>query len=97
MHTLLKVGGAKRIIRITVSTCTTTPACVMSWFWEKIYGSSLSGGAGKGDFYPPSGGEPGDSKGDGDVPPEGKKWVGFDPTGLERAAKAAKELDQSRE
>ena len=25
----------------------------------------------------------------------GKKWVGFDPTGLERAAKAARELDQS--
>jgi ATPase family AAA domain-containing protein 3A/B len=26
---------------------------------------------------------------------EGRKWVGFDPTGLERAAKAAKELDNS--
>ena len=26
---------------------------------------------------------------------EGKKWVGFDPTGLERAAKAARELDGS--
>lgn len=26
---------------------------------------------------------------------EGKKWVGFDPTGLERAAKAARELDAS--
>ena len=25
----------------------------------------------------------------------GKKWAGFDPTGLERAAKAARELDQS--
>ena len=25
----------------------------------------------------------------------GKKWVGFDPTGLERAAKAARELDKS--
>ena len=24
----------------------------------------------------------------------GKKWVGFDPTGLERAAKAARELDK---
>ena len=28
---------------------------------------------------------------------EGKKWTDFDPTGLERAAKAAWELDQSRE
>ena len=27
----------------------------------------------------------------------GKKWVGFDPTGLERAAKAARELDKSGE
>jgi len=27
-------------------------------------------------------------------PEEGKKW-GFDPTGLERAAKAARELDES--
>ena len=26
---------------------------------------------------------------------EGKKWTGFDPTGLERAAKPAHELDQS--
>ena len=26
---------------------------------------------------------------------EGKKWTGFDPTGMERAAKAARELDQS--
>lgn len=35
-----------------------------------------------------------------EVPPpvseEGKKWMGFDPTGLERAAKAARELDKSR-
>ena len=34
----------------------------------------------------------------GNKPPpteEGKKWVGFDPTGLERAAKAARELDAS--
>lgn len=30
------------------------------------------------------------------VSEEGKKWVGFDPTGLERAAKAARELDKSR-
>ena len=31
------------------------------------------------------------------IPEEGKKWVGFDPTGLERAAKAARELNESRE
>lgn len=30
------------------------------------------------------------------MPEEGKKWVGFDPTGLERAAKAARELNESR-
>ena len=30
------------------------------------------------------------------LPEEGKKWVGFDPTGLERAAKAARELNESR-
>ena len=41
------------------------------------------------------------TQGDGDtnipIPEEGKKWVGFDPTGLERAAKAVRELDSSRE
>ena len=34
----------------------------------------------------------GEAGGKGEV---GKKWVGFDPTGLERAAKAARELDKS--
>ncbi len=75
----------------------TVPA--MSWFWNKIYGGTPVGG-----FYPPtsSPGGPGEGEGgggqqQGPVPEEGKKWVGFDPTGLERAAKAAKELDQSRE
>lgn len=29
------------------------------------------------------------------LPEGGKKWVEFDPTGLERAAKAVKELDSS--
>lgn len=29
------------------------------------------------------------------LPKGGKKWVEFDPTGLERAAKAVKELDSS--
>lgn len=33
----------------------------------------------------------------GAIPEEGKKWVGFDPTGLERAAKAARELNESCE
>ena len=31
------------------------------------------------------------------LPEGGKKWVEFDPTGLERAAKAVKELDNSGE
>ena len=31
----------------------------------------------------------------GPLPEAGKKWVEFDPTGLERAAKAVKELDNS--
>lgn len=40
---------------------------------------------------PPAGG----SSGGGDKPKD--KWSNFDPTGLERAAQAAKELDKSRE
>lgn len=40
---------------------------------------------------PPAGGSSG---GDGDKPKD--KWSNFDPTGLERAARAAKELDTSR-
>lgn len=39
---------------------------------------------------PPAGG----SSGGGDKPKD--KWSNFDPTGLERAAQAAKELDTSR-
>ena len=31
------------------------------------------------------------------LPDGGKKWVEFDPTGLERAAHAVKELDNSSE
>ena len=44
-----------------------------------------------------SGGVPPPGVGGNKPPPteEGKKWVGFDPTGLERAAKAARELDAS--
>ncbi|XP_018417862.1 PREDICTED: ATPase family AAA domain-containing protein 3A isoform X2 [Nanorana parkeri] len=40
---------------------------------------------------PPPGGD-----GDGDKNKAKDKWSNFDPTGLERAAKAARELDQSR-
>lgn len=40
---------------------------------------------------PPAGGSGGSG---GDKPKD--KWSNFDPTGLERAAKAAKDLDQSR-
>ena len=36
-----------------------------------------------------------DGEGRGGKDEVGKKWVGFDPTGLERAAKAARELDKS--
>ncbi len=41
---------------------------------------------------PPAGGG---GSGSGDKPKD--KWSNFDPTGLERAAQAAKELDRSRE
>ncbi|KAL0978425.1 hypothetical protein UPYG_G00170250 [Umbra pygmaea] len=43
---------------------------------------------------PPAGGSGGGSGGGGDKPKD--KWSNFDPTGLERAAKAAKDLDKSR-
>ena len=49
-------------------------------------GSGDGGSGGGGDSASGEGG------GKGEV---GKKWVGFDPTGLERAAKAARELDKS--
>ncbi|KAJ7999084.1 hypothetical protein DPEC_G00211740 [Dallia pectoralis] len=42
---------------------------------------------------PPAGGSGGGGSGGGDKPKD--KWSNFDPTGLERAAKAAKELDNS--
>ena len=66
----------------------------MSWWWDKLYGGGS--GSGSGDFFPPmeGGGEGKDQT--PQVQGEGKKWTGFDPTGLERAAKAARELDQSR-
>ena len=46
--------------------------------------------------WPGAGGEGSPKGGDGDVPKEPPKaWSNFDPTGLERAAKAARELDRS--
>ena len=67
----------------------------MLWLWDKLYGGGS--GSGSGDFFPPmeGGGEGKDQT--PQVQGEGKKWTGFDPTGLERAAKAARELEQSRE
>lgn len=46
-------------------------------------------------FSAPEGGSGASGGGGGDKPRD--KWSNFDPTGLERAAKAAKELDRSRE
>lgn len=43
------------------------------------------------------GAEGGGDRGAGDRPPPKDKWSNFDPTGLERAAKAARELEHSRE
>ena len=45
--------------------------------------------------WPGTGGD-GSKRGDGDAPKEPPKaWSNFDPTGLERAAKAARDLDRS--
>ena len=58
----------------------------------------MQGTAGSGD-----GGGGGESEGGGGGGGEvgkdevGKKWMGFDPTGLERAAKATRELEKSGE
>ena len=51
--------------------------------------------------FPPAGGGAGDGKSSGksdagEEPPKPKAWSNFDPTGLERAAKATRELDRSR-
>lgn len=43
------------------------------------------------------GAEGGGDRGAGDRPAPKDKWSNFDPTGLERAAKAARELEHSRE
>ena len=54
----------------------------------------MQGAAGSGEVGGGGGGREGGGGGGGkdDV---GKKWVGFDPTGLERAAEATRELDKS--
>ena len=74
----------------------TVSASAMSWLWGSFNkprvpvesGGAVDNGGG------PAGGDAGGIPQD-QVPEEGKKWVGFDPTGLERAAKAVRELNQS--
>nr|XP_033777813.1 ATPase family AAA domain-containing protein 3 isoform X2 [Geotrypetes seraphini] len=62
----------------------------MSWLFGVSKGPSVPGG-------PPPLPPPPDVGGSGDIGDKPKdKWSNFDPTGLERAAKAARELDQSR-
>ncbi|KAL7978650.1 hypothetical protein Chor_010693 [Crotalus horridus] len=71
----------------------------MSW----LFGLNRGGGGGGGDagsgaglppLPPPPGGGSKEGTGEGSRPKD--KWSNFDPTGLERAAKAARELDASR-
>uniref|UniRef100_A0A8C3PCK4 ATPase family AAA domain containing 3A n=1 Tax=Chrysemys picta bellii TaxID=8478 RepID=A0A8C3PCK4_CHRPI len=72
----------------------------MSWLFglnsrsPPVAGDGGTGGAGM--ALPPSAGGPaaGDGAGDRHTPKD--KWSNFDPTGLERAAKAARELEASR-
>ncbi|XP_053865269.1 ATPase family AAA domain-containing protein 3-like [Malaclemys terrapin pileata] len=72
----------------------------MSWLFglngrsPPVAGDGGTGGAGM--ALPPSVGGPaaGDGAGDRHTPKD--KWSNFDPTGLERAAKAARELEASR-
>lgn len=69
----------------------------MSW----LFGIKGPKGEGAGPplSLPPAqpGGEGGGDRGAGDRPAPKDKWSNFDPTGLERAAKAARELEHSRE
>nr|XP_020637658.1 ATPase family AAA domain-containing protein 3A [Pogona vitticeps] len=62
----------------------------MSW----LFGLNRGGGGDAGQLPPPPGPASGDGAGEGSRPKD--KWSNFDPTGLERAAKAARELDASR-
>uniref|UniRef100_A0A8C0FX90 ATPase family AAA domain containing 3A n=1 Tax=Chelonoidis abingdonii TaxID=106734 RepID=A0A8C0FX90_CHEAB len=74
----------------------------MSWLFglnrgsPPVTGDGGQGGAGLALPPPPSAGGPaaGDGAGDRHAPKD--KWSNFDPTGLERAAKAARELEASR-
>lgn len=60
-------------------------------FEQLVASGSGNPGDGQGD-----GGGKGGGKGGGDEPPQPKAWSNFDPSGLERAAKAARELDSSK-
>uniref|UniRef100_A0A669QVB8 ATPase family AAA domain containing 3A n=1 Tax=Phasianus colchicus TaxID=9054 RepID=A0A669QVB8_PHACC len=76
----------------------------MSWLFGINRGSTPAGGGdagqgGTGLTLPPGpggGGGPAGGGGAGDRSTPKDKWSNFDPTGLERAAKAARELDASR-
>ena len=69
----------------------------MSW----LFGIKGPKGEGEGPPLPlppaKPGAEGGGDRGAGDRPAPKDKWSNFDPTGLERAAKAARELEHSRE
>lgn len=66
----------------------------MSWLFGLNKGQSVGPPEGPVPPAPPP--PPGGSgSGSGDKPKD--KWSNFDPTGLERAAQAAKDLDRSRE
>ncbi|XP_053339946.1 ATPase family AAA domain containing 3 [Clarias gariepinus] len=65
----------------------------MSWLFGLNKGQG-GGGASSDVPLPPPPPPPAGSGGTGDKPKD--KWSNFDPTGLERAAQAAKELDRSR-
>lgn len=81
-----------------------TAAALMSWLFGLNRGAAPGGGGdaappgtGSGLSLPPgpaAGGGGGGGAGDRQTPKD--KWSNFDPTGLERAAKAARELDASR-
>nr|XP_012631878.1 uncharacterized protein LOC105877651 [Microcebus murinus] len=71
---------------------------VMSWLFGLNKGPKGEG-VGPPLPLPPAqpGAEGGGDRGAGDRPAPKDKWSNFDPTGLERAAKAARELEHSRE
>lgn len=71
------------------------------WTMSWLFGIKGSKGEGTGPPLPlppvQPGGEGSGDRGAGDRPGPKDKWSNFDPTGLERAAKAARELEHSRE